>query len=162
MDEVKKFVDEVQPAVETAKDVEIIYSEDGIVKVTLEAPLFLSHKSAKPYNEFPNGLEVVFYSDKQRPTGNLRADYGIQREKEKNVTVSGNVVWTSATKDERLETDELIWDEKNGKIHSDKFVKIITPTEVLYGMGMEANQDFSRYKIKEVHGSATVDPSQME
>ena len=57
---------------------------------------------------------------------------------------------------EKIETEELIWNEKDAKISSDKFVKITTPDEILMGEGFEANEDFTRYKIKKVKATLKV------
>ncbi len=38
--------------------------------------------------------------------------------------------------------------EKTAKIHTDKFVKVTQPGEIIYGFGLEAEQDFSYWKIK--------------
>jgi len=54
---------------------------------------------------------------------------------------------------EKLETERLIWDEQNKRIYTDAFVKITTATEVIRGKGMESNQDFTKYQIKQVTGT---------
>ena len=59
-------------------------------------------------------------------------------------------------KNETLNAEELIWDEKNGKIYSDKFVKITTADEIIYGEGFEANEDFTNYKIKNIKGTINI------
>ena len=58
---------------------------------------------------------------------------------------------------EQLETEELIWDEKKEKVYSNKFVKITKPDEKIYGYGVEANQDFTRWKINAIEGELKVD-----
>jgi LPS export ABC transporter protein LptC len=62
-------------------------------------------------------------------------------------------------KNEKLNTEHLIWNEKTKKIYSDEFVKITTPDEIIYGTGFEADQDFSRYKIMNIKGTITVKKS---
>ena len=59
-------------------------------------------------------------------------------------------------KGERLNTEKLIWDERNELLSSDRFVKITTAEEIIFGDGFEANQDFSRYRIFNVKGRLTV------
>jgi hypothetical protein len=43
------------------------------------------------------------------------------------------------------------------KFYTDKPVKIITPEQTLYGDGLEANEDFSAYTIKNIKGTLRVD-----
>ena len=47
-------------------------------------------------------------------------------------------------------------DERNKKIKSDKFVKVTTDTESIFGTGFEAEQDFSRYTIHNITGIVKV------
>ena len=72
------------------------------------------------------------------------------------VTVRDSVVWQSVN-GERLETEELVWDDQKHIVFSDRFVKITKPGEVLYGYGFEANEDFTRWQIKALEGRIKVD-----
>ena len=58
-----------------------------------------------------------------------------------------------------LNTELLNWDNKTSKIYTDKFVKITTASEILYGDGLEAEQDFSRYEIQNIKGRIKIDES---
>ena len=58
---------------------------------------------------------------------------------------------------EKLNTEHLIWDEQKKKITSDAFVKITTAKEIIMGKGLEANQDFTQYEIKEVTGTIRIE-----
>ena len=62
---------------------------------------------------------------------------------------------------EKLNTEHLIWDEQKKKIISDDFVKITTAKEIIMGKGLEANQDFTQYEIKEVTGTIRVEDNQL-
>ena len=52
-----------------------------------------------------------------------------------------------------MESEELIWDEKNNKIYTYKKVKITTGKEVIEGEGFVSNPDFTQYSISKIHGS---------
>jgi len=41
-------------------------------------------------------------------------------------------------------------------LHTDAFVKITTSTEVIYGMGLQANEDFTWYRIDSVQGIMNI------
>ena len=61
-------------------------------------------------------------------------------------------------KGEQLNTEELVWNQKLDKFYTDKKVKITTaPNQVMYGEGLEANADFSWYKINNLKGNIAVD-----
>jgi len=59
----------------------------------------------------------------------------------------------------RLDCNELNWDSKKGKFLSKKAVRISTPTDTIYGTGLESNQDFSDYNIINPRGQVTVQDS---
>jgi hypothetical protein len=61
-----------------------------------------------------------------------------------------------------LQTELLTWDEETDRIFTDKFVKITTPTEILYGDGLEANQDFTRYEIKNIKGRIKIEDGEKQ
>jgi lipopolysaccharide export system protein LptC len=70
------------------------------------------------------------------------------------------VVVTNA-KNEQLNTEELVWNEKLQKFYTEKFVKISTPTQVIYGDGLESNQTFTQYKITNVKGIIGVNKNSL-
>ena len=156
LEDVEAVAQQFEEAVETVKDVEILYSESANVKVKLTAPLLLRHKTKDPYSEFPDGIGVQFFDETLQETGSLNANYGVRHEKKQQTIVRDNVVWVSATEQKRIESEELIWDERNKKIKSDKFVKVTTDTESIFGTGFEAEQDFSRYTILNITGIVKV------
>ena len=86
----------------------------------------------------------------------MTADYAIRHEQKKQIVVRDNVIWKSA-KPETLETEELIWDEQNAKVHTNRFVKITTIEDIFYGYGLEANEDFSWWKITAPEGKMQVE-----
>ncbi len=152
LEEVKQ-IGELQQQVETVKGVELIYSESGNTKVKLTAPTLLRHKTKDPYLEFPDGVDVTFYNDNLSVGSTLTARYGIRKERQKLTTVRDSVVWINKKEGKTIESEEMNWDERNSKIHTDKFVKITTPSGVILGKaGFEANQDFSNLRIKKVEG----------
>ena len=63
-----------------------------------------------------------------------------------------NVVLTSS-KQQKLETEELIWDEKKNIIFTEREVKITNQEEIIYGKGLVSNPSFTKYSIDKIHGS---------
>jgi LPS export ABC transporter protein LptC len=90
----------------------------------------------------------------------MTASYGKAFEKNEELLAKDNVVIINV-KGEKMETEELIWKRKEQKIYSNKFVKITTADEIIYGNGLEANEDFSDYVIKEVKGTIKVDAKEI-
>ncbi len=144
-----------------AKGVTFLYSQDGNVKMRIYANVFVRNNNAKrPYIDMNNGLKMEFFDDSGNVSDVLTADssryYELQRD---------FIVWDSvqivSRKGERLNTDELIWNESAQKFFTEKPVVITTNNEVLYGNGMEANRDFTWYRILKPRGSVQVDKGEV-
>ena len=147
VNEVNQTTQLAEPNVEHGKNIELFYSEYGKVKVRVTAPEVTRYYTDDPYSEFTKGLHVEFYNDSMKITSTLTANYGIRYENQLK-TIMRNDVQVVNENNENLNTDELIWDEKKHIIYSDKFVKITTPDQILYGQGMEADEQLTKYKIK--------------
>ncbi len=155
--EVEKFFPEDFVGKENFKDIEILYSDSAIVRVRITAPhmvRFLDRR--EPRQEFDGGIVVDFFNERKRITSQLSSKHAIRYEKKNEILVRDSVVLHSSG-DQKLETSELIWDEKEERIHTNKFVMITTPEEKIWGYGFEANQDFTRWKIKAIEGELKVD-----
>lgn len=133
--------------VEVGKDVEILYSDSAIVRVRVTASLLRNYlERAAPRQEFPNGIKVEFLNAYQKVENTLTSKTAVRDQEKSQVIARDSVVMITA-KQEKLETEELIWDEKTAKIRTEKFVKVSKPGEIIYGYGLEAEQDFSYWKI---------------
>lgn len=154
--EVQRFISTEEVAIEIGKDVEIIYSDSAQVKIIIEAPLLHRHLDKKePRREFPDGFMVNFYNEKKKTNSQLTSKYAIQYENSKEIIARDSVVLQNPQ--QKLETEELIWEEDNERIHSDKFVKITTADEVITGFGFEADQEFTHWTINIVVGNVKFD-----
>ncbi len=144
-----------------ATGVTFLYSQEGMVKMRIFAREFVRNSSAKrPYIDMNKGLKMEFFDDSGVISDVLTADssryYEVQRD---------FIVWDSvqiiSKKGEKLNTDELIWNESAQKFFTEKPVVITTNNEVLYGNGMEANRDFTWYRILNPKGSVQVDKGEL-
>ena len=133
--------------VEIGRDVEILYSDSAVVRVRITAPTMLNYTERDdPRQEFPDGIKVEFLNPNLQVRSTLTAKSAIRQQSKGLVTTRDSVVLTTIQQ-EKLETEELIWNEKTEKISTEKFVKVTKPGEIIYGFGLEANQDFSFWKI---------------
>ncbi len=156
INKLKESLDSRMLNVERAEDVTIIYSKDGSTKAKLFTKNFFHIQSVQPtYIEMSKGLRVEFYDDSLKVQSTLTAKYGKYYEQNGNVLVRDSVVVINL-KREQLNTEELVWNEKLQKFYTEKFVKITTPTQIIYGDGLESNQNFSEYKITNIKGMIGV------
>lgn len=143
--------------VEIGRDVEILYSDSAIVRVRVTASMLRNYSEREdPRQEFPHGVKVEFLNAFQKVDNTLTAKYAVRKQDKGLVIARDSVVMVSARM-EKIETEELIWDEKTAKIHTDKFVKVSKPGEVIYGFGLEATQDFTYWKILVPKGRIKAD-----
>lgn len=148
---------DLNPDVELAEDVQIVYSDSARVRIRISGPRMLSYVSkAEPRQEFPDGVVVDFFDPNLQIASTLVGRYAIRYEHKGQVVVQDSVVWQSLL-GERLETEELIWDEKLQKVYSNKFAVIKRPDEIIYGHGFTSNQDFTDARINAVEGIIAVE-----
>jgi LPS export ABC transporter protein LptC len=132
---------------EIAENIELLYSDSGYVKMKLTAPLLEKYTDERdPYVVFPKGMKTLFYDRTLTVTSRLAAEYGIRYENSQRMEARKNVEVINE-KGNKLNTDHLTYDPADRKLRSDAFVTITTQDEIIYGTGLDANEDFSRYTI---------------
>lgn len=141
--------------VEEINGLKTFYSDSGRVKVFVEAPLMRKLLLPKPITELSKGMKISFFDAEKKVISRMKSDYAIHYEQEHRWEAKRNVEVVNV-KGEKLNTEKLIWDERNNKLLSDNFVKITTSKEIIMGNGFEADQDFSHYKIFNVTGHITL------
>ena len=105
---------------------------------------------------FPKEIRVFFFDKFGNNTTKLRGDSARFIRAKNLYKIMGRVQIDNQVKHEVLETPELFWSPDTKKIYTDKRVDIKTPDQVLHGMGMDSNQDFSDYTIRKVTGVVSV------
>jgi LPS export ABC transporter protein LptC len=141
--------------VESGKDMEILYSDSGKVKVKITTPELHRYQLPRPRTELPLGVQVDFFDNDLHVTSTLTSKYALRNDDDRTMIAKKDVVIVNE-KGEKLMTEYLVWDEKAGKIFSNEFVKIITKDEIIFGNGFESNQDFTRYKIFDIKGTINL------
>ena len=140
---------------ETIKGLEVLYSDSAHVKARGLAPVMYRYIDKQPRLEMPEGINITFYDMEQKETSTLTAKYATRDELKKTIEARNDVI-VKNIKGEQLNTERLLWDERSGTYTSDAFVKITTATEVIMGEGLEANEDFTKYRILHPKGNITV------
>ena len=144
----------------TANKFELLYSDSGIVVFKLITPRLIRYDQAKePFTEFPDGVIVEKYDKNMKIISKISSDYAQYFNKEKQWIAKNNVVVINQNNDS-LKTEELIWEEKDKKIHSDKFVTIIRAEQIINGIGFESDQSLADWQIKEVTGDIYLNVKQ--
>ena len=132
---------------ETSEDVEMTFSDNGIVQMKMKAPL-LEKYSLEEGNKlnWPNGIHILFYDSVDVVKSELTAKKAYLLEQEKYMLVQDSVVFFN-TNNEKLETEELQLFFEKDSIYTDKFVKISTKNGVIIGQKLISNLNFTDYRI---------------
>jgi len=160
--EVNKLIKEEEVAVEVGEEVEVIYSDSGNVEMKIVAPVLYRYLDKRsPKREFPEGLEVYFLDKEKKVQSWLTGSYAIEDENSQVITVQDTVILINVNQ-EKLETDELVWDQRSNRIYTNQFVRITTKDEKITGYGFEADREFKYWRILAPQGSVKVDPDKLE
>ncbi len=137
-----------------AKNIEIIYSEDAIIKAKITANSAQTFKNNDMV--FKDGVFVEFYDEDKIVTATLEANLVKYISEKKIYEMYEGVKVKNIKKDELLKTRELTWDPDNKKIYTKRFVEIHTKDITLKGLGIDAEQDLSWYKISDPKGQISI------
>jgi LPS export ABC transporter protein LptC len=153
---------------EEVEKVEIFMSEgnntagnlQAKIKGKLTSPFMLQYQRADtPYTEFPRTLHVDFYKDSikigEMPVIESQIDalYGKYFTNQDKVFLRDSVVVKNVLKGDTVHCRELWWDKQTQKLYTDKPVRIYTKDKILFGTGMEADQNFRWWNIKKMTGT---------
>lgn len=156
--EVNNLTDGLETSVEVATNVEILYSDSAQIKVKISGPTMKRYLDRKyPREEFPDGVHVEFFGEGGKVISWLDADYAVREQNKSRIITRKNVNLYNE-KNEKLETWELIWDELEDVIYTDRFVMITQPErgDTSYGYGFVANNDFTRFEIQKNSGKMNI------
>tara|TARA_B110000438_G_scaffold191047_1_gene182682 strand:+ start:483 stop:1007 length:525 start_codon:yes stop_codon:yes gene_type:complete len=148
---VQNFVSDREQPIEEMTKPRLFHTENGKIKVYIKAAKIERFQHQKP-ELLLKTMKVSFYNASSDLQSTLEANNASIDEDQKIMLAENNVVLISKD-NKKLETDELIWDEKKNKIYTDKPVKITTNKEVVYGEGFISNPDFSQYSIAKIRGT---------
>ena len=140
----------------SAVNIEVLFSDSGKVQAKLSAPILNEYVDKNPRMDFPRGFRIVMYDSAMQVKSSITALYGIRFDYRGYMEARGNVIVRNEVKNEQLNTEHLIWDERNHRIYNNDPIKVITPGKVLYGNDLESDESFTRYNFKNPTGHMMV------
>jgi LPS export ABC transporter protein LptC len=139
----------------TVENLSVMYSDSGNVKVKMN-----SAKQLKLQNEdevYPKTVYVNFLDKNSVEYSSLRGDSARFYKAEQYYKIMGNVFFFNRLQQQSLSTELLIWNPSKRRIYTDKPVKIKTLTDEIRGIGLDADQDFTKYTIRRPTGFFAID-----
>jgi LPS export ABC transporter protein LptC len=138
-------------------NVKVQQTEMGKPTYELTAPKMISYQKLEAYTELPNGLRIIFYDSLMQPKSEITANYGISWDSKNTMEARGNVVIRNFQKNEQLNTESLLYDRSARKVSTNDFVKITTPDRLILGKGMESDELFDNWVIRNVSSTIFVE-----
>ena len=108
---VQNFVSDKEQPIEEIKGAELLHTENGKIKIRIMANKIERFQHQQPELFFSKKMEVYFYNTSSNLQSILQANSASIDEGQKIMLAQNNVVLISQD-DKKLETEELIWDEK--------------------------------------------------
>ena len=92
-------------------------------------------------------LRIDFFDEDGEVRSTLTANEGVLARRTSDMEVTGDVV-VYAADGTILTTDKLTWNERKGKVESDRPVRVTKGDDVMTGVGVEADPDLKNIKVK--------------
>ena len=139
------------PSGET-ENINLKYTDSGKVKAILVSPLMLDFSNLEyGFNEFPKGVHVTLYDDSGKKSY-IESDYAITYAKTDIIDLQGNVKITTDDGN-RLETEQLFYDQKNEWFYTEKKFKFTNKEgSLLEGPGIDFSKDFKVVNAQQNRG----------
>ena len=134
----------------------IVYTDSARLQLRISAPEIHNYtNSSEKYTEYPYGILAEFFDKNGEIDLQLSSNYAIYYT-DKELWEAKDSVVVINREGEKLDTEQLFWDEKNKIIYSNSFVKVTRPDEVITGEGFEADETFTTWNIKSIKGTIYI------
>lgn len=130
--------------VQTVEKMFIVQTENGILKMRMEADLMERYdRDTLSFELFPEGFSVFGYTEEGLLETTIRSDnarHTTYKDGRETWQAFGNVRVKNIINKEVMETDTLYWDQKNEEIYTDCYVRLYSPDGLMQGVGMRSDQ----------------------
>lgn len=156
IEKIKAFSSSENLPVVHAINFETTFTDSGMVRFYLKTPEIKRFESnGESFAEFPKGIFLQKFNQNNEVASTITARYAKQFVKEQKWEAKNDVVATNSLGD-TLKTEHLIWDERNGRIFSEDFVKVIRTDQIITGIGFESDQMLENWRIKNPRGTIYI------
>lgn len=152
IDSIKKISYRPSDPDERTSNMHVLYSDSGYARVEVFAKLAETYTVPEPLIKLKDGIEVNFFNDEGQIVSKLTALYGEINQRKGTMFVRDSVQLFNSEKKQRLETEELHWNQKDSAIFTEKSVVVRTSDALFFGKGIRTKQDFSSYIFTKPQG----------
>ena len=141
----------------TSTKITTVISDSGITRYRIYTDqLDIYDRADDPYREFPKGLHLERFAENMSVNATFNCKYARYFERKRLWEFKGKVKAINL-EGIMFETDILYWDEANERIFSDQFIRVTRPTMIIAGIGFEANQSLTKWRILNPQGPIYID-----
>jgi LPS export ABC transporter protein LptC len=141
---------------DVTENLKILHTDSGYSKFELYATIAETYTQPEAITKLKDGLKINFFNDKGEIVSSLSALYGeIDAEKGTFYAKDSVELYNYAQK-QRLETEELTWNQKDSSIVTNKPVIVYNKKGIMYGDGLRSKQDFSTYEFISPKGTIDI------
>lgn len=145
---------------ERTRDLHVFYTDSGYAKVEVFAKLAETYSKPEPVIKLKDGIEVKFFDEDGEVVSVLTALYGEIHQTKGTMFVRDSVQLFNEKKKQRMETEQLFWNQKDSTIFTNNQVTIRTPEALFFGKGVRTKQDFSYYEFIKPQGKIALKNTQ--
>ncbi|WP_294082293.1 LPS export ABC transporter periplasmic protein LptC [Proteiniphilum sp. UBA5384] len=132
-------------------NVSTLISDSGITRYRIVADVWMIYDQAKePYWYFPQGIYFEQFAPDFEIEATVVADTAWYYNNQEMWKLKKKV-HVENREGEQFDSEELFWDQKNGKVFSDAYIEIKRGVSELKGYGFESNTAMSDYRIFRPH-----------
>ncbi len=156
LDTIRKITYKSTDPDDRTRDLVVLYTDSGYAKVQVFAKIAETYSKPIQVMKLKDGVKVNFFSEDGEIVSVLTALYGEVHQNDGTMFVRDSVVLLNLEKKQRLETEELHWNQKDSSIYTNKAVVVRKDHAILFGQGIKTKQDFTEYEFMQPRGSMEI------
>ena len=156
LDTIRKITYKSTDPDDRTRDLVVLYTDSGYAKIQVFAKIAETYTKPDQVMKLKDGVKVNFFDDDGEIISVLTALYGEIHQNEGTMFVRDSVVLYNIEKRQRLETEELHWNQKDSSIYTNKAVVVRKDDAILFGQGIKTKQDFTEYEFIQPRGSMDI------
>lgn len=155
--EVHDFLADKNLPIGEAYDINLKHTDSGRIDIKMRAKLMLdfSNRKEHPYSVFPKGINITTIKE-NGDSITIQGNYAKSYTKTEVSEIKGNVSIYSYAQKNRLETNQIYWDQKTHYFFTENKFAFYTLTDTIYGVGFEATEDLKHWWVKNQTGVLTI------
>ena len=149
---IRNFINTENLAIEQLTDPEIIYTENGNLKVKVMSQKMERFSNKEERIELAGGVHFDFYKLDSTNTKSVLTCEKATINNTTNIMIANNNVILKGSDNKKLKSEQLIWDKNKNLVYTEAEITIQTEDEIISGVGFKSTPDFTEYEIKKAKG----------